>query len=44
MRARSPFAGSRVMHVGDEVSQVWLADMLARLPDDPTRRIADLLP
>ena len=24
--------------------QAWLADVLARLPDHPARRIADLLP
>ena len=30
--------------LNDVDPQAWLADMLARLPDHPARRIADLLP
>ena len=33
-----------IAKVNDVDPPAWLADMLARLPDHPARRIADLLP
>jgi hypothetical protein len=41
---RRPSSGSLSAELNDVDPQTWLADVLARMPDHPARRIDDFLP
>jgi transposase len=43
-RAAAPYTLIQTAKLNDVDPQAWLADVLARLPDNPAKRIADLLP
>jgi transposase len=45
MRASGPFTLIETATLNDiDPRKAWLTDVLARLPDHPAKRIADLLP